>query len=158
MVIGKCQPTLTYLLPDYSFESVLLPPPPTKVPRIAPSLARTLVTLPSAQMLAPSKAKAPPTQMLAPSKTTPPPAAAKVPRLAPSLARSLVTPSEFPTHMLAPSKAMPRGKVPTAKVPRFAPSLARSLVTLALWLFVTQMLGPVKGNACSITAYFKAAE
>jgi hypothetical protein len=41
--------------------------------------------------------------------------------------------------MLAPSKAIPNGDVPTVKVPRVVPSLAFSLVTVASRLFATQM-------------------
>src|SRR5947209_7386985 len=44
--------------------------------------------------------------------------------------------------MLLPSKATPKGMLPTAKVPRVAPSLARSSVTLLLPAFATQMLLP----------------
>src|SRR5438132_1301032 len=57
-------------------------PPTSKVPRFAPLLARSLVTLPSLV-----------TQMSAPSKATPTGnfSTGKVPRIAPSLARSLVT-------------------------------------------------------------------
>jgi hypothetical protein len=50
----------------------------------------------------------------------------------------------FATQMLAPSKAIPSGVVPTPNVPRLAPSLARSLVTLSLPSFVTQTLAPSK--------------
>src|SRR6202049_2250832 len=90
--------------------------PTVKVPRIEPSLARSLVTLLppkfDTQMLAPSKAM---NCGLVPT--------AKVPRAEPSLARSLVTlllPA-FTTQMLVPSKAKPAGPVPTPKlVVRFA--------------------------------------
>src|SRR3990172_4211285 len=46
--------------------------------------------------------------------------------------------------MLAPSKAMPTGPVPTVLAPRGAPSEARSLVTLLLPQSATQMLAPSK--------------
>src|SRR6202030_1089885 len=46
--------------------------------------------------------------------------------------------------MFAPSKATPRGLVPTLKVPRSVPSLARSLSTVLSALFTTQMLAPSK--------------
>jgi hypothetical protein len=61
-------------------------------------------------------------------------------------------PSKFATQMLAPSKAIPMGPLPTAKVPRVVPSLARSLVTFPLKeAFATQMLvpsnvGSIKGH------------
>src|SRR5437763_11268706 len=78
-----------------------------------PSLARSLVTVPLAELLLD-------TQILAPSKVIqvghdP---AGNVPRFAPSLARSLVTiPSwEFVTQMLAPSKTRPNGPFPTGKL------------------------------------------
>src|SRR3972149_9735649 len=64
----------------------------------------------------------------------------------PSEAQSLVTLllPEFATQMLAPSKAMPTGPVPTVLAPRGAPSEARSLVTLLLPQSATQMLAPSK--------------
>src|SRR3990170_2992335 len=48
--------------------------------------------------------------------------------------------------MLAPSKATPKGALPTPKAPRLAPSEARSLVTVALSWFATQMLAPSKAT------------
>ena len=51
---------------------------------------------------------------------------------------------QFATQMLAPSKAIPRGRDPTGTVPRFAPSLARSFVTLFAPEFVTHTLTPSK--------------
>src|SRR5205807_2284936 len=116
---------LTVLVPLFATQ-MLAPSNPTpigllpteKVPRLAPSLARSWVTV-----VLPSFA----TQMLAPSNPTPSGAlpTEKVPRLAPSLARSLVTLllPIFATQMLAPSNATPSGPLPTEKVPRLKPSL-----------------------------------
>src|SRR5258706_324968 len=85
--------------------------PTGKLPRVWPSLARSLVTL-----LLPWSAP----HTLAPSKATPvgefP--AAKVPSTAPSLARSFVTvlASAFDTHILLPSKTTSPAPLPTANV------------------------------------------
>jgi hypothetical protein len=49
-----------------------------------------------------------------------------------------------PTQMLLPSKAIPKGKLPTPYVPTTAPVLANNLVTLLLTGFATQMLVPSK--------------
>ena len=62
----------------------------------------------------------------------------------------------FATQMLAPSKATPRGSVPTAKVPSTAPSLARSLVTVLLLSFVTQMLAPSKATPSGVRSHRKS--
>jgi hypothetical protein len=97
---------------------------PWKMPRVAPSLTRSLVRyeddMPpdTTHMLAPSKA-----MPIAFSPTL------KVPRSAPSLARSFVTLSAFVTQTLAPSKATPNVGDAKGKLPRSAPSLARSFVT-----------------------------
>src|SRR5258707_620179 len=93
--------------------SKAMPPGPLtgKEPRLAPSLARSLITVLGFAFV---------TQILAPSKTTPNGLAPtlKVPRLAPSLARNLVTLllPPFDTQMLAPSKATPIGPLPTWNV------------------------------------------
>src|SRR6266568_3784796 len=92
--------------------------PAEKVPRIAPSEARSSVTLLPVSFA---------TQMSAPSKATPNamPPTENVPRFAPSEARSLVTvplPS-LVTQMSAPSKATPSGVEPTEKeAARLAPN------------------------------------
>src|ERR1700730_4595354 len=52
--------------------------------------------------------------------------------------------------MFAPSKATPRGLVPTLKVPRSVPSLARSLSTVLSALFTTQMLAPSKATPTGV--------
>src|SRR5437016_7208523 len=67
----------------------------------------------------------------------------------PSLARSFVIVSSirFATHIFAPSKAMPHGKLPQGKVPTMVPSLARSLVTLALNPFAAHMCVPSNATA-----------
>src|SRR5258705_190387 len=96
--------------------------PTVKVPRRAPSLARSLVTLLLCVFA---------TQMLAPSKAT---AVGRLPTLkvpctAPSLVRNLVTLelSEFVTQMLAPSKARPIGDVPTVNlVVKFGDHLSKA--------------------------------
>ena len=48
---------------------------------------------------------------------------------------------------LAPSKATPRGCVPTEEVPRTAPLLARSFVRLLLAEFATHMFAPSNARA-----------
>src|ERR1700674_5398768 len=60
--------------------------------------------------------------------------------------------------MLAPSKATPRGLVPTVKVPRSVPSLARNLVTLLTALICHPDVGPVKGHACGVGSHSKGAD
>src|SRR6266581_3528538 len=90
--------------------------PTANVPRLAPSLARSLVTLSLPKFV---------THTLAPSQATPSGKVptGNVPRLVPSQARTLLTLLSllFATHMFPPSKANPNGNGPAAKLAvRFA--------------------------------------
>src|ERR1700691_3074476 len=107
-------------------------PAMAKTPSVAPSLARTFVTVLSWPLT---------THMLAPSYAMPqgpfPTVKMQVPTHAPSLARSLVTVSDprFANHMFAPSKARKSGSGPRFAVNRaeiFPGYQARSAISSGL--------------------------